>query len=91
MYAWREAPIGGIWLKLFENDKFQLGYLPNDKVLDGNYRIKGDTLFLEGDKPIGLLNESNKISFLIKKKQLFKIGGNNIAALKISMNETKKN
>ena len=90
MYAWREAPIGGIWLRLYNDDKFKLGHLPESVAIAGSYKIKGDTLFLEGNKPIELLNSASKTSFIITKNRLLEINSTKIGALDISKNELRK-
>ncbi|WP_205503080.1 hypothetical protein [Rufibacter psychrotolerans] len=90
MYAWREAPTGGIWLKLYDNQEFHLGYLPTDKEAEGRFKFHGDTLFLEEYKPNGLLKGGDRTSLIIMNGMLVEIDRKSLGTLEITMNQVKK-
>ena len=74
--AGREAPIGGIWLKLYDNKSYTLTYDPRTEGKEGTYQIKNDTLTLFDTDTI-------RTSFLIKEKSLEEIKNTGIGGLSI--------
>jgi len=45
--ASREAPVGGIWLVLFDHEEFELSYSPRKVDYQGTYRLQGDSIMLK--------------------------------------------
>jgi len=45
LFAHRDAPIGGIWIELKDNQTFTAGYKRGEKS-EGTYQIKQDTVIL---------------------------------------------
>lgn len=53
LYATREAPIGGEYVKLYDNDSIEFGLfaLRNSKSVTAGYRLEGDTIRIKyGEK-----------------------------------------
>lgn len=77
--ASREAPIGGIWLKLYGDTSYTLTYDPRSEGIKGIYKIKEDTLTIFNADTI-------KASFIIREKLLEELGTTGIGGLTILKN-----
>lgn len=88
LVASREAPIGGILLKLYEDKTFEIGGF-REVQSTGTYELKSDTLFItatDSPKQNGYITQ---ISFIIKKGHLEEVGDTGIGFLKIHVNKLK--
>lgn len=74
--AAREAPIGGIWLKLYDDESYSLTNDPRSEGSKGTYTIKNDTLTL-------FISDTIRTSFIIKEKSLTEIESTGIGGLSI--------
>lgn len=50
LYAHRDAPIGGLWLDLKDDNNFKCGYKRGEEY-KGTYQMKGDTILLTFHEP----------------------------------------
>ncbi|WP_347159361.1 hypothetical protein [Pontibacter chitinilyticus] len=88
LVASREAPIGGILLKLYEDSTFEIGVLREVKSA-GTYVLKSDTLFIiptDNSKQNGYTTQT---SFIIKEGYLEEIEDTGIGFLEIHENKLK--
>lgn len=81
LVAAREAPLGGIELKLYNDRSFELGNLRKVKRA-GTYSISGDTLTIAN-------SDSVIASFLIEEKELVEIQNTGIHSLDIHENNLR--
>lgn len=75
LQASREAPIGGIWLGLYNDHHFNFGYFglwDIDIEATGTYQIKGDTLLLKANRETENVIFKN-LRFLILKGALMEL------------------
>ena len=86
--ASREAPIGGILLKLYEDNTFEIGGFREVKS-SGTYELKSDTLLLtatNNPKQNGYITQT---SFIIRKGYLEEVEDSGIGFLKVYVNKLK--
>jgi len=84
LVASREAPIGGIVLKLYEDRTFEIGGFREVKSA-GTYELKSDTLFITA-KQNGYFTHT---SFIIKKGYLEEVESTGIGFLEIHENKLR--
>lgn len=87
--AYREAPIGGVWLGLYDDQIWQLGYSSVEITSAGKYQITGDTLTLYADEGTTIIGEVERTSFIIKSKSLVEIKNSGIRFLEIELNKVE--
>tara|TARA_R110002072_G_scaffold216077_1_gene373419 strand:- start:381408 stop:381890 length:483 start_codon:yes stop_codon:yes gene_type:complete len=81
--AYREAPLGGIWLALYDDQTWEIGYSSREITSSGNYFIRHDTLTLNAQSGKTILQDISKTSFIIDSKNLREIENSGIRALEI--------
>lgn len=81
--AYREAPLGGIWLALYEDETWEIGYSSREITSSGNYTIMHDTLTLNTQSGKTILKDISKTSFIIDSKYLTEIENSGIRSLEI--------
>ncbi|SDL15045.1 hypothetical protein SAMN05421823_104502 [Catalinimonas alkaloidigena] len=91
MSAYREAPIGGIWLGLYSDSTWELGNSSREIRLGGTYTIDGDKLNLKALKGTTFSNGELNNSFLINQTDLIEIENTGINGLEIGINRMNKN
>jgi hypothetical protein len=89
--AYREAPIGGIWLGVYEDRTWQLGYSSVEITSEGTYQLAGDTLTLIANEGTTVIGESERTSFLIETKYLVEVENFGIRSLEIQLNKLEMN
>jgi len=89
--AYREAPIGGIWLGLFDDKTWELGYSSVEITSSGTFDISGDTLKLIATEGTTVIKEFKQTSFIMKPDYLLELKNTGIRSLIIQMNEIEKN
>jgi hypothetical protein len=89
--AYREAPIGGIWLGVYEDRTWQLGYSSVEITSEGTYQLAGDTLTLIANEGTTVIGESERTSFLIETKYLVEVENSGIRSLEIQRNKLEMN
>ncbi|RAI84847.1 hypothetical protein [Algoriphagus yeomjeoni] len=87
--AYREAPLGGIWLALYDDQTWEMGYSSREITSSGNYTIRHDTLTLNAQSGKTILGEISKTSFIINSKNLTEIENSGIRSLEILMNKSE--
>ncbi|TPE42443.1 hypothetical protein [Pontibacter mangrovi] len=88
LVASREAPIGGILLKLYEDNTFEIGGFREVKS-SGTYELKSDTLFIiatDSPKQSGYITQT---SFIIRKGYLEEVEDTGIGFLEVHVNKLK--
>lgn len=90
LMAYREAPIGGIWLGVYNDQTWQLGYSSVEITSTGTYQIIGDTLTLIANKGTIIIGESERTSFVIEPKYLVEVKNSGIKSLEIQLNKLEK-
>ena len=85
--AYREAPIGGIWLGIYDDNTWQLGYSSKEITSEGTYRIFGDTLQLVANNGTTVIGDFNQTAFIIKAKSLIELNNSGIRSLEILQNK----
>ncbi|MBF9252619.1 hypothetical protein I2I11_04890 [Pontibacter sp. 172403-2] len=88
LVASREAPIGGILLKLYKDNTFEIGGFREVKS-SGTYELKADTIFLnatDNPKQNGYVTET---SFIIRKGYLEEVEDTGIGFLEVHVNKLK--
>ncbi|MEM9671633.1 MAG: hypothetical protein ACFB15_28450 [Cyclobacteriaceae bacterium] len=88
--AYREAPIGGVWLALYEDSTWELRNSSREIRAKGEYQITGDTVTMIAEEGYGIANDVAEISFLIKKKRLIETSKSGINILEIRINNIDK-
>ncbi|CAD5279938.1 MULTISPECIES: hypothetical protein [unclassified Imperialibacter] len=84
--AYREAPIGGIWLGIYDDNTWQLGYSSKEITSEGTYRFSGDTLLLVADNGAKVIGDFDQTAFIIKANQLVELNNSGIRSLEILQN-----
>ncbi len=85
--AYREAPIGGYWLGLYNDSTWELGNSPREIEVFGTYTIIRDTLNLVASEGEIFYNGTTTNTFLINEKELIEIENSGIKWLSIGMNK----
>lgn len=88
LVAYREAPIGGIWLGLYDDETWELGYSSREITSSGNYIIQHDTLTINAQSGKTILKDITETSFIIGSKNLLEIENSGIRSLEILMNKS---
>ena len=88
--ASREAAIGEIWLGVYDDQTWQLGYTPSDIRSEGTYQLSGDTLTLFANEGTTVMNDAERTSFIIQDKSMLEIKNSGIRYLKIWQNKIKR-
>lgn len=86
--AYREAPLGGIWLALYDDQTWEIGYSSREITSSGNYLIRHDTLTLNAQSDKTILKDISKTSFIIDSKNLIEIENSGIRSLEIVYNKS---
>lgn len=81
--AYREAPLGGIWLALYDDQTWEMGYSSREITSSGNFTIRYDTLTLNAQSGKTILKDISKTSFIIDSKNLTEIENSGINYLEI--------
>ena len=81
--AYREAPLGGIWLALYDDQTWEMGYSSREITSSGNFTIRHDTLTLNAQSGQTILKDISKTSFIIDSKNLTEIENSGINYLEI--------
>ena len=89
--AYREAPIGGIWLGVYNDQTWQLGYSSVEITSEGTYQLVGDTLTLTAIEGTTVIGESERTSFIIEPRYLVEVKNSGIRSLEIQLNKLEKN
>ncbi|MEP1032970.1 hypothetical protein [Ekhidna sp.] len=89
--AYREAPLGGIWLGVYDDQTWQLGYSSVEITSEGTYQLSGDTLTLIASEGTSVIGDSERTSFIIKPKNLVELKNSGIRSLEIHLNKLEKN
>ena len=84
--AYREAPLGGIWLALYHDKTWELGFSSREITATGTYQINADTLYLTAMDDTIIIGEIDKTSFIIGEKTLIEIQNSGIRSLEIIIN-----
>ena len=84
LFAKRDAPISGIWLKLYKSNICEIGFYGRTKPNLGKYKIFNDTLFMNFPDT---LPESMDSTMIFENDNLIYV--NNKGALEIITNELK--
>jgi len=87
LFAYREAPLGGVWLGIYEDQTWQIGYSSVEITSEGSYLLNGDTLTLIASPGTTIIGESKRISFIIDPKYLVEVKNSGIRFLEIKMNK----
>ncbi len=87
--AYREAPIGGIWLGVYNDQTWQLGYSSVEITSEGTYEVAGDTITLIAYDGTTVIGEAERTSFLIEPKYLVEVENSGIRSLEIQLNKLK--
>lgn len=88
--AYREAPIGGYWLGLYNDSTWEFGNSSREIEFDGTFEIIGDTLFLSTSPGSTFYNGKSSNQFLIQSEDLVEIENTGIKGLKIGLNIISK-
>ncbi|WP_277477160.1 hypothetical protein [Catalinimonas alkaloidigena] len=88
--AYREAPIGGIWLALYEDKTWELGNSSREVRIKGQYQISGDTLIIIADQE-NEINADVKRTFVIDRERLIETTKTGIHSLEILTNKINEN
>ncbi len=89
--AFRETPLGGIWLALYRDQSWELGHSSREITSNGTYHIVGDTITLIASKGMTVIDEVGNTSFIIEEKDLVEIENSGIRSLKITSNKLMDN
>lgn len=89
MSAYREAPIGGIWLAIYTDQTWEIGNSSREITANGTYEIKSDTLILTAAQGTSIIGETEKTSFIIESESLIEVNNSGIKSLKIMENKLK--
>lgn len=87
--AYREAPIGGIWLGLYNDMTWEMGNSSREINRYGSYNFINDTLNLTTTSAVSFHNNSTKIQFIIDNDMLMEVENSGIYRLEISLNKIK--
>ena len=86
LYAYREAPIGGEYLKLKHDNTFEHGPIRSTNISTGTFEIHGDTLVLNYEK---MHRKELSKYFSIKSGRIMSLGKKS-APLEIKYNNIKQ-
>lgn len=67
--AYREAPLGGIWLALYNDKTWKIGYSSREITSQGTYEISSDTLTLSASEGTTIVGDVEQTSFIIGSKR----------------------
>ena len=87
LHAYREAPIGGIWLTLYDGNEFELKNSPREVAVAGQYTINGDTITLIKNDGKESYQHFNQVKLLISDTDLVELTETGIAVLEIQENK----
>ena len=88
LIAAREAPLGGILLRLYADSTFEIGN--SRKVTStGVYRLNADTLVITTTDNSKLLKDISQTSFIIEEEDLVEVNNTGITILEIHENRLK--
>ncbi|WP_157963281.1 hypothetical protein [Algoriphagus litoralis] len=90
MSAYREAPIGGIWLAIYTDQTWEIGNSSREITANGTYEIKSDTLILTAAQGTSIIGEIDQTSFIIQSESLIEINNSGILSLEIILNNMKE-
>ncbi len=85
--AYREAPIGGYWLGLYNDSTWEFGNSPREIEVFGTYTIIRDTLNLVASEGKIFYDGTTTNAFLINETGLIEIENSGIKWLSIGMNK----
>lgn len=88
--AYREAPIGGIWLTLYNDNTWEMGYSSREISSNGTYIFENDTLTIYATSEEGIINNLKKTSFTFNSNKLIEIENSGIRMLEIKIDKMKK-
>jgi len=88
LVASREASSGGIILRLFNDNTFELGTLRKAKT-EGIYKLTGDTLFLSATDNSKLNKKFSPNVFIVKDNRLVEVNNTGISFLEIQVNKVQ--
>jgi len=88
LVASREAPIGGILLKLYKDGTFEIGGFRKVQTT-GRYEIKSDTLFITAAKSPNQTESFTQTTFIIKEAHLEEVENTGIGFLNIHVKKLK--
>jgi hypothetical protein len=88
--AYREAPIGGIWLALYNDSTWEIGFSSREITENGTYILRSDTLTLFATEGTAVVGQTTKTSFVIESDRLIEVENSGIKALEIKINKIKR-
>ena len=86
--AYREAPIGGIWLALYNDNTWEMGYSSREITSNGTYKIENDTLTIYATSGEEIITNLRQTSFTFHSNKLVEIKNSGI---KNARNKNKQN
>ncbi len=89
--AYREAPFGGIWLAIYDDRTWELGYSSREITASGRYQLQADTLILTAANGTTIIGQTEQTSFVIEPRRLIEVGNSGIRWLEIMINEMNEN
>lgn len=88
--AYREAPLGGIWLALYTDQTWELGYSSREITATGTFALSGDTLSIKSKDGSRIIGEIEETMFLIHQNNLVELKNSGIKSLEIKINNLEK-
>jgi hypothetical protein len=88
MVASREAPLGGILLRLYEDSTFEIGGFRQVEVA-GTFGLRSDTLFIIPTDNPKRDKYTTQLSFIIKEGHLEEVEDSGLGLLQTHMNKLK--
>jgi hypothetical protein len=89
--AYREAPLGGIWLALYNDSTWEIGFSSREITANGTYELKSDTLTLSATEGTTVVGQTIKTSFVVESDRLIEVENSGIKALEIKINKINEN
>lgn len=89
--AYREAPIGGIWLALYNDSTWEIGFSSREITANGTYELHSDTLTLFAKEGTTVVGQTTKTSFVVELNRLIEVENSGIKALEIKINKINEN
>jgi hypothetical protein len=89
--AYREAPLGGIWLAIYDDRTWELGYSSREITASGTYQLKSDTLILTAANGTTIIGQTERTSFVIESNRLMEVKNSGIRSLEIMVNKMNEN
>lgn len=89
--AYREAPLGGIWLALYDDETWELGYSSREITSKGTYKFHNDTLTIFAQEGQKIVKEIEQTSFTFDSGKLVEIQNSGIKVLEIQINKMNEN